>query len=160
MRIIDHTLARLLAACSRGLRDTSGVAAVELALMAPFLALLMTGGYDFSHALYEQHRLAGAARAGVQYAIRSSTAWTDSTDIIAAVRADANDTASALTVATSECTCPTGATKCSTAASCTGSTVAGTYVQVTVSESLATVVNYPFITTPLALSSKAIVRVQ
>jgi Flp pilus assembly protein TadG len=140
--------------------DSSGVAAIELALMAPFLVLLMTAGFDFGRALYEQHRLAGAARAGVQYAIRSSSTWTDSTNIIAAVRSDANDTANALTVSTSQCTCPSGTTKCSTAATCTGSAISGTYVQVTVAESYATVVTYPFVTTPLSLSSKAIIRVQ
>jgi len=142
-----------------GLLGESGAAAVEFALAVPILALLMTGGFDFGRALYEQHRLTGAARAGAQYAIQSSTTWGDTTDIIAAVRGDANDTASSLTVTTSQCTCPSG-TLCSSAATCTGSTVAGTYVKVSVSESYATVVNYPFVTSPFTLSSQALVRVQ
>ncbi len=142
------------------LRDRSGVAAVEMALLTPLLALLLTGGWDFSRALYEQHRLAAAARAGIQYAIISPNNWTDSTNIIAAVRTDAGDTTNSLTVSTGECTCPNGTTKCSTSSTCTGSSIAGTYVQVSVSESMATLVNYPFITTPLPIASKAIVRVQ
>jgi Flp pilus assembly protein TadG len=140
--------------------DDSGTSAVELALMGSFLALLMTGGFDFGNALYEQHRLAGAARAGIQYAMQNTTSWTDATNITAAVRGDAKDTSNSLTVATSTCTCPTGTTVCATTTACTGSTVAGTYVKVTVSESYATLVTYPFVTSPFPLSSQAFIRVQ
>jgi len=144
----------------RGRLGADGAAAVELALIAPVLALLMTGGFDFGHALYEQHRLAAAARAGVQYAMQSNTAWTDTTNITAAARADADDTANSLTVTPTTCTCPGGNPQCSTATACTGSTVSGTYVKVTVSESYSTLVTYPFVASPLSLSSSALVRVQ
>ena len=142
-----------------GFLGNSGAAAVEFALAVPILALLMTGGFDFGRALFEQHRLTGAARAGAQYAIQASTTWSDTTNIIAAVRGDANDSANSLTVTTSQCTCP-GGTLCASTATCTGSTVAGTYVKVSVSESYTTLVNYPFVTSPFILSSQAIVRVQ
>jgi len=137
----------------------AGTSAIELGLMGPFLALMMTGGFDFGNALYQQHRLAGAVRAGLQYAIQNSTTWTDSTDIIAAARSDANDTTSSLSVTTSECTCPTGATVCSAASVCTGSTVAGTYVKVTVSETYNTIVSYPVISSPFPLSSQGFIRI-
>jgi Flp pilus assembly protein TadG len=137
----------------------SGVSGIELGLLAPFMVLMMTGGFDFGHALYEQHRLAGAVRAGLQYAIQNSTTWNDSSDIIAAVRSDANDTSNSLTVTTSECTCPSGTTTCSASSVCTGSAVAGTYVKVTVSETYNTLVSYPFVTTPFPLSSQGFMRV-
>lgn len=142
------------------LASRQGTAAIEFALMAPILALLTTAGYDFSRALYEQHRLTAAARAGEQYAIQSSSTWTDSTDITTAVRNDANDTTDALTVSVAECTCPTGSGACATTSVCTGSTVAGTYVSVKVSESYTTLVKYPFVTSPFTISAPVYFRVK
>jgi Flp pilus assembly protein TadG len=141
-------------------RNTSATAGIELALAAPMLILLVTGGYDFGSALYEQHRLTAAARAGVQYAIQSNTTWTDTTDITTAVRADAGDTANSLTVSSETCTCPTGGTTCSASAACTGSAVSGTYVKVVVTESYSTVVNYPGVGSPFTITGQAIFRVQ
>nr|QOL00416.1 hypothetical protein [uncultured organism] len=143
-----------------GRMGVSGSAGIELALAAPLLALLITAGFDFGRALYEQHRLVAAARAGVQYAMQSTTDWTDTTDITAAVRADAGDTANSLTVTPSTCTCPGGNSPCSTSTTCSGSTIAGTYVKVVVSESYSTVVSYPFVTSPFTISGQALVRVQ
>jgi len=140
--------------------DEAGIAGVELALATPMLALLMTGGFDFGRAIYEQHRLAAAAQAGVQYATALSANLANTSGIVAAARADANDTASALTVTTNQCTCPGGTPQCSTAATCTGSTVSGTYVKVAVSESLSTLINYPFLSSPMTISGVAMMRVQ
>lgn len=138
----------------------SGVAAVEMALATPILLLMVTGSFDFGRILYQEHRLEAAARAGTQYAMQSTTAQTDTSNIIAAVRADANDSANALTVASSVCTCPNGTTVCSTSADCSGSTVAGTYVKVSVSMSYSTLVRYPFVTSPISLSGRSLIRVQ
>jgi Flp pilus assembly protein TadG len=140
--------------------DKTGVAGIELALAAPMLVLLMTAGYDFGMMFYEQHRLTAAARAGVQYGIQSSSTWTDTTDITAAVRADANDTAASLTVTPTTCTCPGGTSPCSTATACSGSAVSGTYVMVTVTESYSTVIHYPFIGTPITIKGQALIRVE
>ena len=138
----------------------AGIAGVELALATPMLALLMTGGFDFGRAIYEQHRLAAAAEAGVQYATTLASHLTNSSGIIAAARNDAGDTTSSLTVTTNQCTCPGGTPLCSTAATCTGSTVSGTYVKVVVSESLSMLINYPFLTSPFTVTGQAMVRVQ
>lgn len=146
--------------CRRIRLGEAGIAGVELALATPMLALLMMGGFDFGRAIYEQHRLAAAAEAGVQYATALSSNLTNSSGIIAAARADAGDTASSLTVATSQCTCPTGSSLCSTATTCTGSTVSGTYVKVAVSESYSTLMSYPFVGNPFTVSGQAMVRVQ
>ncbi|MDB5394243.1 MAG: hypothetical protein JWM91_1749 [Rhodospirillales bacterium] len=138
----------------------AGIAGIELALAAPMLALMMTGGFDFGRAIYEQQRLSAAARAGVQYARQNSTTWTNTASIVSAARADAGDTTNSLTVTANQCTCPAGATLCSATTTCTSSSVAGTYVKVVVAESYATLVNYPFLTSPINLSSQAMIRVQ
>ena len=138
----------------------AGIAGVELALATPMLALLMAGGVDFGRAIYEQHRLAAAAQAGIQYATASSSNLTNSNGIIAAARADASDTTSSLTVTTGQCTCPTGTSLCSTSATCTGSTVSGTYQKVTVTESYSTIMNYGFVSNPFTITGQAVVRTQ
>lgn len=155
----------MLSACRKWLRrkwrlGEAGVAGVELALATPILALLMTGGFDFGRAIYEQNRLEAAAQAGVQYATESASNWTSTANIIAMARADAGDRTNSLTVTTGQCTCPSGANLCSASATCTGSSYSGTYVQVTASESYSTLVNYPFVTSPFTLSSQSMVRVQ
>src|SRR5262249_706769 len=138
-----------------------GVAAIEMALATPILLLMVTGSFDFGRILYQEHRLTAAARAGTQYAMQSSSTRTDTANITAAVRADANDTtAKSLTGPSSVCTCPNGTTVCSTGANCSGSTVAGTYVKVTVSMSYSTLVHYPFIASPISLSGRSLIRVQ
>jgi Flp pilus assembly protein TadG len=137
-----------------------GIAGVELALATPMLALLMAGGVDFGRAIYEQHRLAAAAQAGVQYATASVSNLTNTNGIVAAARADASDTTSSLNVTTGQCTCPTGAALCSTAATCTGSTVAGTYQKVTVTESYATIMTYGFVSNPFTITGLSMVRTQ
>jgi len=138
----------------------AGIAGVELALALPMLILLMVGGFDFGRAIYEQNRLAAAAQAGVQYATESSSNWTSTSNIVAAARNDAGDTTNSLTVATGECTCPSGTNLCSAASTCTASAVAGTYVRVSVSESYSTLMNYPFMTSPITLTGQSTVRVQ
>ncbi len=145
----------------RGSLGDSGIAAVEMALATPVLLLLMTGSFDFGRALYQQNRLLGAARAGVQYAIQNSTTWTDSDNIITAVRADAGDaTAKTLAVSSQLCHCPTGAPLCSSSASCSGSVTSGTYVQVSASLPYATLLHYPFVSSPITLSAKTMIRVE
>ncbi len=156
----------------------SGAAAIEFALVAPMLALLLTGGFDFGRALFEQLRVTAAARAGAQYAIRGSAYWPTTTAAdTGIVTAACNDAGASPTVATttpmtctyagstpalsvtaSECTYPGGTTTCSTA-TCT-SCVSGTYVKVLVSESFSTLVNYPFVQSPFTITGQSLIRVQ
>jgi Flp pilus assembly protein TadG len=138
----------------------AGIAGVELALATPMLALLMAGGFDFGRAIYEQHRLAAAADAGIQYATASISNLSNSSGIIAAARADASDTTNSLTVTTGSCTCPTGTSLCSTNSTCTSSAISGTYQKVTVSESYSTIMSYPFVTNPFTVSAQSLIRVQ
>jgi Flp pilus assembly protein TadG len=144
------------------LRDGLGIkgtAALELALLAPLLASLATGGWDFGNALLQQERLASAARAGAQYAVASMTNSTNYAGMIQAARNDAGDTANALQVTAQKvCTCPAGG-----AVSCSGGTCAGnaapySYAQVIVSEPYTLMVSYPGIGSSLQLSGKALLR--
>ena len=64
----------------------SGVAAVELALIAPVLALIIVAIVDFGIAFTRQMTIANGVRAGVQYAMVRRPVQGDLEDIIDTVR--------------------------------------------------------------------------
>lgn len=141
---------------------TEGLAAIELAFVAPLLALLMTGGWDVGNVVYQAERLANAARAGAQFGLATNNN-TNYTGMQQAARNDANDPNNALTVnATQVCSCPGGgapdAATCST--TCSGNASQLVYVQVTVKENYSTMFTYPFISNPVSLTSTVMLRFQ
>jgi len=144
------------------LRDrlgTKGTAAIELALLAPMLASLATGGWDFGNALLQQERLASAARAGAQFAVASFANSTNYAGMIQAARSDAGDTTNSLTVtAQTVCKCPTGGTISCSGGTCAGNAAAYSYAQVVVSEPYTMSVSYPGIGSSLQLSRQAMLR--
>jgi len=51
-------------------RDESGAAAAEMALMLPLLLIMMFGGLEAGHYFYTEHRIVKAVRDGARYAGR------------------------------------------------------------------------------------------
>ena len=133
-RVIRETL---------GPRDESGTAAIEFALVAPFLLILMVGVVELGVAMYESMQVSAAVEAGILYAAANGF---DSASISAAVTAAAPmppafRAVTATPAPTEFCGCPDGsgsvanlgtAPPCSTTA-CAGETAAGAYVQVSAS---------------------------
>ncbi|MDA8233114.1 MAG: pilus assembly protein [Magnetospirillum sp.] len=138
-----------LAACRRG------VAAVEFALAAPILLVLVLGLADFGMATNERMRLTSAARAGAQYAMGNPT---DSAGTRQATLAAANGLNSGTVSVTLSCGCNDGST-----ITCGGTcptSAPWTYVTVTVAENYALLVTYPGIGNSVALSASASLRTQ
>ena len=136
-----------------------GLAAIELAWVAPVLVLLMTGGWDLGNVIYQAERLTNAARAGAQYGLATNNN-TDYTGMVQAARNDANDPNSALNVTANQvCTCPGGTP---TAAACGGTCANGAsqlaYVQVTAKENYSTMFTYPFVSNPVSLTGTVMLR--
>jgi len=139
---------------------SEGLAATELAFVAPMLILLMTGGWDLGNVVYQAERLANAARAGTQYGLANGNN-TNYTGMVQAARNDANDPNNALNVtATQVCVCPGGGTPTAAAcgANCTGNASQLDYVQVTVNENYSTMFTYPFVSNPVSLTSTVMLR--
>ena len=97
---------------------------------APLLLLLTTGGVDFGGALYEQHRLTAAARAGAQVAMLSGATIPDD----GAIGAAACNDAGAGSYSAGAC----GSLTVTSAASGSGPY----YVSVSVSETYTTLIDY------------------
>lgn len=55
-------------------RDDTAVSAVEFALIAPVLMILMLGMFDYAVLIFHKMELVGAVRSGAQYALIDSSA--------------------------------------------------------------------------------------
>lgn len=138
----------------------AGGIAVEFALLLPVLVFTMIGLYDFARVVGEDGRITSAALAGVHYGMQDTAHAADTPGIIQAVRRDAKDSASDLSVTTQQtCTCGDGAqTSCASLCATIGKPIM--HVRVQVSRSFRTMVAYPFVANPIALTREASVRVQ
>ncbi len=61
-------------ACPPPWRDKRGIAAVEMAAVAPVLLFILIACVDFGRAISQSIDLANAVRAGAQYAVTAATA--------------------------------------------------------------------------------------
>ena len=59
------------------LRDSHGAAAAEMALVLPFLIVLMFGGLEAGHYFFREHQIVKAAREGARFAGRQDMAAFD-----------------------------------------------------------------------------------
>jgi Flp pilus assembly protein TadG len=160
---------RLLRRFIGGAEDgTSGIAAVELALILPALVLMMIGAADFGMGFYRKMQVQDAAQAGAQWAAANGF---DSTKISTAVTS-ATKSAPGFSVAASPaphqdcgCAASTGVTfNGDTAPFCTSrcpdTTVAGTYVTASATATYTTMLSYPGIPASFPFRADTTVRIQ
>lgn len=134
------------------LRDDRGNLAVEFALVAPILVLLILAIADLGLATLELSNIRAAARAGLQ-AVLSDANATDRASTIAAMAAPSADVA-----VTTSCGCADG-----TAIVCGDTCAAGAVrrtVTVTVTRDLPLLVPWPGMPDPLPLTGQAEARVR
>lgn len=94
---------RLLARCpllfQKGLRDESGNALIELALMTSFIGVpLLLGTMQTGFLVYDSIEISDAAYAGALYGMQSATFAAESSTIVSTAQAEAADFGTALTV--------------------------------------------------------------
>jgi pilus assembly protein CpaE len=139
--------------------EDSGIAAVELALIAPVLALIIIAIVDFGTAFTRQMTLANGVRAGVQYAMVRRPVQGDLTDIQNTVKENAYvDDISKVSV-TWVCECSdTGASapSCSVG-DCGGADVIHS-IQIGVTDQFPLILSYPGISSPVTLGDTVLLR--
>ncbi len=142
------------------IRCVDGNISVELALVLPFLLLLVMGAYDFGRGFTEKLRLNSAARAGAQYALEKYNKIEDTSGVIQSARDDAEDVNNTLTVTPRYfCTCLTGGEiACGT--SCTGGEVPMRYIEVDVSGPFELMFDYPMTSGSMTLQGHAELRLR
>ena len=161
-------------------RRRDGVAAIELALVTPFLVVLAMAMVDFGLGLYTKMLVGDAADAGASYAFRNGSAYSTgsaatfnaavATAATSAVTISSLLSKTPLSAVATETFCCAGMTQCSatTAPSCGTGYNVGTYVQVTASATYSTFLPYSLLTglialtisNPVPLTAVSTVRIQ
>jgi len=144
----------------------SGQSLMELALMLPFMCLVLLGVVEIGRAAFYSIRVANAAAAGVEYGGQSPSTASDTTGMTTAATNDAN--LSTMTAsATYGCACDTGSgTSCSYPVSppsscsnaCSGQVVE--CVEVTTHATFSPLFNYPALPSSFQANGRAVMRVR
>ena len=135
-----------------------GQAAVELALVAPVLVVLLMLVGEFLRIYYFTIALNNAARAGVQYGVNSPANAADLQGMQQAALNDGADIDGLHAIASEYCQCSDGSSvSCATADACADERV---YVEVETSGTFYTLADWPGIPHSIALSGRAIMREQ
>jgi Flp pilus assembly protein TadG len=157
MRFPHHLIRKRIGPGRLGHR---GVAAVELALLAPILALMLAGAVDLGMGLYTALEVRNAAEAGGQYVALKGF------DATAAANAVTNATLLSGVTATPApaqmCGCPTatGITTIACSSSCPDGTSPGTYAKIYASNNYTPPIAFPGLDGPYSLQSHTMVRLQ
>src|SRR3984893_4062704 len=144
--------------CCINVRLSRGQAAVEVALIAPVLVVLLMIVGEFLRIYYTTIELNNAAQAGVQYGIHSPANASDLQGMQQAALNDGSDISGMTAVATEYCECSDGSSvSCGTAGACSDERV---YIEVDTAATFYTLTDWPGIPRSIALSGKAIMREQ
>ena len=123
--------------------NARGNVTTEFAFLVPILILLTLAAIELGRLGSEWTRLKHAAHAATQYGIQDQANAANIPGMIAAARADADDTGSELTVdARRYCLCPESASEVDCSATCADGKFSPMYVEVSVSRDLAAVIPY------------------
>jgi len=141
---------RSLAGCRRG------AIAVELGLVAPVLATLVLGMFEYYGATKHAMQLANAARAGAEYAMSYPS---DSAGIEQVVLGAGQLSSEGLTIAVNQvCECPNGiAVSCTD--TCSGN-LSNVYIQVALSQPARSILSSSGVMPGYTLSTSATMRVR
>jgi Flp pilus assembly protein TadG len=156
-RVLRRQLRRLFGtqACA-----TSGVASVELAIIAPVLVLAIVGTADLGFGIYRRMQVQAAAQAGAEYAIVKGFSASGISNAV--VSATPFTGVSASPEPQQFCGCPTatGITAISCNAACPDQSKPGAYVVVSARGSYATILPYPTFPPTFELSATSTARIQ
>jgi Flp pilus assembly pilin Flp len=138
--------------------EDQGIAAVELALIAPVLALIIVAIVDFGMAFTRQMTLANGVRAGVQYAMVRRPVQGD-TDAIRQTVADNAYVPLANATVTWVCECSGSGAPAPTCSvgDCGGADVNHS-LTIAVTESYPLILSYPGINNPVTLGDQVLLR--
>lgn len=144
------------------LSDELGSGLVEVALMMPFLVLVLVGASEMGRLAYYAIEVSNASLAGANYAARSHATAIDTTNIATAASNDAADVSALTTTAAISCSCSDGTSiTCTNAASnCLSPGRILEYVQVSTSATINPIFQYPGISSSFALKGQTTMKVE
>ncbi|HEV2562015.1 MAG TPA: TadE/TadG family type IV pilus assembly protein [Rhizomicrobium sp.] len=151
---------RLARAISDFAAAKRGLAAIEFAVIAPVMAMMVMCAVDLGLAINRHMQVEDAAQAGAEYAALHGF---DATSISSAVTSATSWTGiSASPAPTQFCGCPgaTSITPATCGSTCASGNNAAVYVSVGASGTYSTIVHCPLIPATFAFASKSTMRIQ
>jgi Flp pilus assembly protein TadG len=151
---------RIRSATGKIVTDDHGLAAVEFAMVAPLLILMLIGMIDLGAGFYRRMQVETASHAGAQYAALGAF---DATMVATAVTTATNYSKIAASPAPyTFCGCPSveGVATTTCNETCPDGSMAGTYAKVSAQASYTTLIPYPIIPSSFNFSSQALVRIR
>jgi Flp pilus assembly protein TadG len=145
---------------TRAADDTSGVAAVELSIIAPLLTLMMISVTDIGLGVYRKMQVEDAAQVGAQYAMRNGFDANAISNAVASATNSSAITASPAPVKFCGCATSSGVSTVSCGATCPGGAVAATYTTVSAQATYSTILNYQVVPQNYNFSAQSTVRLQ
>ncbi len=136
-----------------------GAAALEFALAAPFLLLLLVCLVELGDGVFEAMQVQNAAEAGALYVAKHG--WSSAGISAAVINATGINGVTATPAPFPFCGCPAAggiATKNCTSR-CSDGTAPGSYVQINAALAHQTILTYPGLSVPMTLTGTSIVRV-
>ena len=141
-----------------------GAVTVELALLAPIMALMLIGAIDYGTFIFQKMEVQNASQAGVQYAIQATGNNEEATLIEAVVRAASDLPAGATVASENFCGCTDGSeTATNASGGCPGDCAGGEFpalsIRVTVTNTYTSMFDYPGIDDTLTITGVTVMQV-
>jgi Flp pilus assembly protein TadG len=142
----------------RAVREETGTALVEMAIVLPFLVLAAIGVAEFGRVYFNAIRVANAATAGAQVAAQGIGSY-DSVRVRQVARDDAGDQTLQVTSST-VCRCPGSDVIVACTTTCTGYGTPQFFIEVTATQTHSFLFRYPGIPQSITVTRTATIREQ
>jgi Flp pilus assembly protein TadG len=139
---------------------TAGVAAIEFAIAAPILVLVMFCTTDLGLGIYRKMQVENAAQAGAEYAVLYGFAASSISSAVTQATSFSDISASPAPSQFCGCASDTGVTTADCSSTCTGGIAPGTYVTVSAQATYTTILHYPVIPDSFIFAAQSTVRIQ
>jgi Flp pilus assembly protein TadG len=138
----------------------AGIAALEFALVTPFLLALTIATVDLGVGFYRNMQVQNAADSGATYA--SFRGFTSAADVANAITTATTFPVRATPAPSKFCGCPTaaGVTITACTSQCSGNVTPGTYVSSSAQGIYTPIFQYPTLPNPLTFQATALVRLR
>jgi Flp pilus assembly protein TadG len=137
-----------------------GVAAIELAIIAPILLVLLICTIDFGIGIYRNMQVQNAAQAGAEYAIAHGFQASSISSAVANATSFSGISADPAPIQFCGCATSTGITNAACGSNCSGGLPAATYVTVSARATHNTLFEYPIIPNSYTFTAQPTVRIQ
>jgi Flp pilus assembly protein TadG len=154
---VRRALCRFISNGEDGIR---GVAAIELAIIAPILLLFLICTLDLGIGIYRNMQVQNAAQAGAQYAIAHGFQASSISSAVANATSFSGISANPAPNQFCGCAASTGITNTACGSKCSGGSLAATYVTVSAQGTYNTLFQYPIIPNSYTFMAQPTVRIQ